>query len=140
MEHCIVYFSNSVKPLGENDLLTILTDSRRNNRAARVTGILLYVHGRIIQVLEGEKDTIETLYQRIRADKRHTNVTRVLDRPISQRLFSDWEMGYQTITARQLDDINATVNLDNSAPARPDAGNNIILKTIKLFYESNLYP
>lgn len=140
MEHCIVYFSSSVRPLKEDDLLTILANSRRNNRVLRITGVLLYVHGRIIQVLEGERDTLETLYQRIKEDKRHTNVTRVLDRPIGERLFSNWEMGYQTITTRQLDDINATVHLDDSTPAVPATGNNIILKTIKLFYESNMYP
>ena len=139
MEHCIVYFSSSVRQFEEEDLLTILEQSRHNNSRTGITGVMLYVRGSIIQVLEGEKEAVETLYKRIEQDQRHTDVVRVLSRNISQRLFADWLMGYETITARQLEDIKAVVNLDNNEESTVEANNNSILKTIKVFYESNRY-
>ena len=54
MEHCIVYFSSSVSQFQEEDLTTILQQSRQNNSESGVTGVMLYVRGSIIQVLEGE--------------------------------------------------------------------------------------
>ncbi len=137
MEHCIVYFSSSVGLFQEEDLSIILRQSRRNNVRSGITGVMLCVRGSIIQVLEGEKEIVEALYKRIEQDQRHKEVTRVLNRPIGQRLFADWAMGYETITSSQLDDIKTIVNFDNEKEASSASQENIILKTIKVFYESN---
>lgn len=137
MDVCIVYLSSSVGLFEEQDLSIILEQSRRNNGNSGVTGVMLYVRGSIVQVLEGEKDTVETLYGRIEQDRRHKDVIRVLNRPIEQRLFSNWTMGYETITARQLKEINNVVNLDTTDGKDSEPLDNIVLKTIKLFYESN---
>ncbi|QKZ14386.1 BLUF domain-containing protein [Spirosoma sp. KUDC1026] len=139
MDHCIVYFSSSVKQFQEEDLTNILQQSRQNNSQIGVTGVMLYVRGSIIQVLEGEKATVESLYQRIENDPRHHNVVRVFSRPISQRLFAHWNMGYETITTRQLEEVKRTVNLDTPDESFSPANDHIILKTIKVFYDSNRY-
>jgi uncharacterized Fe-S cluster-containing MiaB family protein len=141
MEHCIVYFSSSVKQFQEEDLTSILQQSRRNNSEVGVTGVMLYVRGSIIQVLEGDKETVESLYQRIEKDPRHHDVVRVFSRPIPQRLFADWNMGYETITTRQLEDVKRTVNLgvENESSRQTGENDHIILKTIKVFYDSNRY-
>ena len=139
MVHCIVYFSSSIGPLQEIDLLNILQQSRHNNSKNGITGVILYVRGSIIQVLEGEKEAVETLYKRIEQDQRHTDVVRVFSRNITQRLFTDWTMGYETITARQLDNIKSILNPDDNDEFAVEPVNNIILKTIKVFYESNKY-
>lgn len=132
-DHCTVYFSTSVGSLAENDLSVILKQSRFNNAKSGITGILLYINGSIIQVLEGDDKAVETLYHRIEKDPRHTNVVRVLNKPIDQRLFADWSMGYETITSRQLENIKAMVDTD----ANQAAGDPVILKTLKAFYETN---
>ncbi|MBD2755248.1 BLUF domain-containing protein [Spirosoma validum] len=139
MEHCIVYFSSSVGQFQEEDLDTILQQSRRNNARLGVTGMLLYVRGSIIQVLEGEKETIEALYKRIEHDERHTNVSIGINRPIAQRLFADWSMGYETITTRQLEEIKAIVDVDNRQESEVDSQEPIIFKTLKVFYQGNRY-
>ena len=139
MEHCIVYFSSWTEPFREEDLSTVLEQSRRNNNKTGITGVILYVRGNVIQVLEGEKEAINTLYQRIERDQRHTNIIPVLNRPITQRLFAAWSMGYETITTRQLEEIRTIVDLDNNETAGTPSDDHIILKTIKVFYESNRY-
>ncbi len=137
MEHCIVYFSTSVGLFQEEDLVAILEQSRRNNARYGITGVLLYVRGSIIQVLEGEKELLEALYGRIEQDQRHKNVSRVISKPITDRLFSQWSMGYETLTSRQLDALKTTVLLNDSQETATEADSPVVLKMIKLFYESN---
>ncbi len=108
-EHCLVYFSTSFGLFQEEDLMSILQHSRRNNAQAGITGLLLYLNGNIIQVLEGEKQAIESLYKRIEKDQRHTHVVCVLNRPITHRLFARWSMAYETLTTSQLEDIDNIV-------------------------------
>lgn len=139
MEVCIVYLSSSVEPFKDEDLLKILQQSRANNAEAGITGVLLYVRGSIIQVLEGDRDTVESLYRRIEEDPRHTRISQLLNRPINQRLFPNWAMGYETITDRQLQDFKDIVDLEDKEKQRVQADDNLILKTIKIFYESNRY-
>jgi acylphosphatase len=135
--YCTVYLSTSVGLLVETDLVDILRKSRANNARLGVTGVLLYVNGSIIQVLEGEQKAVESLYRRIEQDPRHTAVTRVLNKPISQHLFGEWSMGYETITARQLANINALIDADAQQEPAPTADNHLILQTLKVFYEHN---
>ena len=137
MEHCIIYFSRSVEPFDEDDLRAILEKSHQNNANMGITGVLLYVRGSIIQVLEGQKEAVESLYKRIEQDQRHTDVDQVLNRPIARRLFGNWGMGYETITIRQFEEIRSVVDLDEDIVVKPD--DHIILKTLKVFYDSNRY-
>lgn len=136
-EHSLVYFSTSFGLFQEEDLASILQQSRRNNAGANITGLLLYMNGSIIQVLEGEKLAVESLYKRIEQDQRHTHVVCVLSRPISHRLFSRWSMAYETLTTSQLEDIETIVASFRGQPSVSPADDAVILKTLKAFYESN---
>lgn len=139
MEHCIIYFSSSVELLDEDEITGILQQSRRHNIEAGITGVLLYVRGNIIQVLEGEKAQLNSVYQRIEQDPRHKNIVQILDRPITHRLFPAYSMGYETLTTSQLDEIQELVDLDKHGWSTTETATHPILKTIKLFYESNHY-
>jgi hypothetical protein len=137
MDHCIVYFSFSVNPFSTEDIDTILAQSRRNNAEFGITGMLLYMNGSVIQVLEGDEKAIERLFERIKQDSRHRDVTQVFSRPILNRLFANWSMGYETVTAQELENIKHIVDLYTDERLAIEAGQNIVLKMIKLFYESN---
>ena len=113
MEHCIVYFSTWREPFQEKDLVATLELSRQNNAVDGITSVTLYVRGNIIQVLEGQKEVVEALYARIQQDHRHTNVTKVLSRPIQKRLFAGSALAYETITTRQLEELKTVVDLGN---------------------------
>ena len=139
MDYCIVYFSTWKEPFHEEELIATLEQSRQNNAVDGITSVTLYVRGNIIQVLEGRQDVLEALFTRIQQDQRHTNVTKVLNRPIQKRLFGGSALAYETITIRQLDELKAVVDLESSPEATPEPTENIILKLIKVFYESNRY-
>lgn len=74
MDHCLVYFSFSVKPFSTEDISVIFEQSRRNNLEHNITGMLLYMAGSIIQILEGEQKVIENLFEKIKKDNRHKDV------------------------------------------------------------------
>jgi hypothetical protein len=139
MEHCLVYFSRSCGLFQEEDLAAILQQSRQHNAQVGITGVLLYVRGSIIQVLEGEKEAVEALYKRIERDRRHRDVTCVLRRSIDSRLFASWSMGYETLSVQELDEIKTIVALDKHEDSSSKGEESIILKTLKVFYESNRY-
>ena len=139
MDVCLIYFSTAVVPFQEADLLRLVDHSRSHNREMDITGVLLYVRGNIIQVLEGDKQTVEALYERIKQDPRHTDVSLAINRPITQRLFARWSMGYETITLSDLAEIQSIVKLASGDQSAMRLADNAILRTLQVFYEGNHY-
>jgi len=66
--------------------------ARNYNEQHGITGTLCYGNGHFLQCLEGEKDEILTLQERIFADGRHKEVQILSLKNISQRSFEDWRM------------------------------------------------
>ncbi|WP_167856388.1 BLUF domain-containing protein [Hymenobacter metallicola] len=96
MNH-IVYMSRAVRPLSDQDLQELLAQCRRDNALHNVTGILFYSHGNIAQLIEGDPAVIEPLYEKIARDGRHSNVTMLANKGITQRSFADWSMAFHPI-------------------------------------------
>lgn len=101
--HCI-YSSRAAPGFDEAELPLLLEKARRSNAALDVTGMLLYVEGNFFQVLEGEPGRVDALYERIRHDHRHAQVTRIIHEPIAARDFSDWTMGYASLSIQEAAD------------------------------------
>ncbi len=139
MDLCLIYFSSSVKPFQEADLVSLLQQSRKHNSEVGITGVLLYVRGRILQVLEGDKQAVESLYKRIEEDIRHTNVSLALSRPITQRLFAKWTMGYETLTHHQFEAIRAMLKssgrIDEPVSTLYE---HPVVRMLRVFYNANL--
>ena len=93
----LVYHSSATKLMTEQDLEQILTKSRAANTDRNVTGILLYSNGDIMQVLEGEREVVLQVYDKIKQDIRHRDVTTLADGQIKARNFSQWSMGFKTV-------------------------------------------
>lgn len=138
MEHCIVYFSSSISLFQEADLVSLLEQSRSHNAMVAITGILLINRGSIMQVLEGKKEVIEALYERIEKDQRHTGVTKVLDCAIEERSFSDWSMDCKSITTHQLELIKTIVDLGDVDWLVAKPSTNIIVNMLKSVHQSDL--
>jgi len=103
--HCI-YASCARAPFDAPALAELLHRARLRNAELGLTGMLLHASGSFFQVLEGEPDVVDTLYERIERDPRHTRVTRIIREPIAQRHFGAWRMGF--LDARR-DEIAALV-------------------------------
>jgi len=139
MDYCIVYLSSSKGILSDEDLNRILFHSQKKNRALGITGILLYFNGSIIQVLEGPEERVKALYEVIGRDSKHTQVIKLYSDPIEHRSFSDWSMGYKTLSARELDHLKQELPF-LSAPFIPvieKREKNPILTLVEVFYKTN---
>jgi hypothetical protein len=59
--------------------------------------MLLYLKQSFMQVLEGDEQAVCDLYETIRQDKRHTDVTLLVSEENSARDFETWAMGFQNL-------------------------------------------
>jgi hypothetical protein len=100
------YLSKAVDVFSDHDLDQLLTNCRRNNAAASVTGALLYHNGYFMQLIEGQLDAINAIYDRIQADPRHEVLSVLFEDEISARFFPDWTMGYRAAEDMPLDSLN----------------------------------
>jgi hypothetical protein len=89
----LLYASNTHRDVSGDFLNEILAISRKNNAEVGVTGVLLYIDGGFMQVLEGEDEAVSETYARICQDKRHWNTSVLLDRD-APRAFAEWSMGF----------------------------------------------
>jgi hypothetical protein len=94
----LIYLSSETEFFNEHELLTILEKSIKNNKKKGITGVLLYSGGNFIQLLEGPKTEVESLFRSICKDKRHNNIIRLLAEYSDTRDFPDWKMGFRKIT------------------------------------------
>lgn len=78
----------------EREIRAILATARARNKASNVTGALLFTALGFAQVLEGARDVVEPLFERIGIDPRHTDVTVLSFTPTERRSFPDWPMGF----------------------------------------------
>jgi hypothetical protein len=88
------YASRAVEALPGNAIESILTTSRAHNPSNGITGILCYSGSMFIQVLEGGRSEVCSLYNAIVGDRRHTNVQILSFEEIRERKFCNWTMGH----------------------------------------------
>lgn len=100
----MLYVSGASTPMSDAEIQNILTASRRNNQRDGITGMLLWADGVFIQVLEGEPQTVRSVYRRIQADDRHRNLMLVLEQEAEKRVFTQWSMGFKQLDSEKSDD------------------------------------
>lgn len=140
MDYCITYFSTAVETTTEQNIVEIIDFSRVKNARLGITGVLLYVNGQIVQVLEGEPTAVNELYKSIQQDPRHTDVRTVISHPIAQRLFSHWYMGYETLTTQQYDELKTIIPVAPASETNLDPEQPVILRMLQRFFELNHRP
>jgi len=104
--YCLVYTSVSSQKMSDDDLKEILKRSRIKNQKANVTGMLLYLDPYFIQVLEGEQETIDRIFDTISQDVRHRKVSIIYKQPLDKRYFSNWSMGFNKIDGEDLKNLD----------------------------------
>lgn len=106
--HLLLYVSGAPHLVDEQTLLKILETSRRNNSKRDITGMLLYVEGNFMQVLEGPRAAVLDLKETIDRDTRHHTVIEILNLSVSERIFADWSMGFRRADRTDLDESGMT--------------------------------
>ena len=123
----LIYVSSAVKSANNSEILDILKISRKANGEKNITGMLLFKDGNFMQILEGDAPVVDELHRKIARDPRHTGLITLLRRPIPNRVFSDWKMGFQNIDNLTQDEKSGHSNyldlplVDPSYIANPNA-------------------
>lgn len=92
--HLIVYTSEFTgdRSIIAEELTSITSAARKNNPSLEITGALFFHQGKFLQLIEGNKDNLEKLMDRISTDPRHNKINRLIDHPIEERKLPDWNM------------------------------------------------
>jgi Sensors of blue-light using FAD len=139
----LVYISHSSVPFSEEALISLLQDSRKMNKAKDITGMLIYLQERFIQILEGDSSAVKKLYGKIQKDPRHQNISTLIEGESDERIFNGWNMGFKSLSKIDYDRLSGFQDID-SFFARQNISNesNAVLIFLKLFYKKNLndYP
>lgn len=93
----IMYMSYASEPLEDIQLENILEKARLNNFKFNVTGVLIVKGSIFLQCLEGKKEDVLFIYNKILNDERHGNIIDLVEEDIENRLFPNWSMGYRNL-------------------------------------------
>ena len=88
----ISYRSMAKTALTEADIENILNTARAQNKKYDVTGSLIYHREVFFQIVEGNKEDVLRLYENIRKDQRHSDVTIIWQGAKPSRDFGNWNM------------------------------------------------
>lgn len=100
----IIYTSLATRDLTPEELAQLLDKARTFNASQGITGMMIYHRREFMQLLEGEQEAVQSLYDRIADDSRHQQLRKIWDGPIRERGFSDWGMAFVAPDALDLRD------------------------------------
>lgn len=115
----LFYKSTSAKGMVQQDLDNIITTAVKRNSKFSITGCLVYFDKEFYQILEGNREDVLLLYEDIKKDKRHYDVTLISTEPTQYRIFSKWHMALYFVdekhnTKKVVDEFRNKVLLLNS--------------------------
>lgn len=93
----LAYISTASKRFDSSELRAMLMESNARNKAAGITGMLLYKDGQFMQVLEGTADAVTETFSRINRDPRHHNIIVLLQGAVQERRFPGWSMAFRDL-------------------------------------------
>jgi len=91
----LLYASRVAESVDAEEVAEILKAAKARNAKSGVTGVLCWCQasGVFMQVLEGGREPVSALYNRIAADPRHRDLVLLAYREIAERHFAGWAMG-----------------------------------------------
>jgi hypothetical protein len=107
----IIYCSQATVDFSPDELVALLELARQKNAKSGLTGMLLYCSQSFLQVLEGDPSALESTYERITVDARHTKLRLMMNAEVPAPLFPDWTMGFEHV-----DDEELAEDLDGFTP------------------------
>ena len=91
----VIYVSSAAPDMSEHDTVKFLNEARKANRKNDVSGMMLYIGGCFLQLLEGEATKVDIVCGTIFRDERDMRM--VLREPIAEREFPEWTMGFEAV-------------------------------------------
>lgn len=93
----LIYASLSTEHFHEHEIPDLLHQIRLLNAKQEITGMLLYISGSFLQVLEGQPEMVDAVFSKILTDKRNTENRAIARDSIPERAFEGWTMMHKTL-------------------------------------------
>ena len=90
----ISYFSHASKSLTNQDIEEMINKARIKNAKNNITGCLVYKNNQFLQIFEGSMGTAIDLFEAIKKDPRHSEVTLINKFWRNSRGFKNWDMAF----------------------------------------------
>lgn len=117
----LIYVSSATHLMTDQELIEILETARPKNEALDISGMLVYSDGTFIQVLEGDPQTVDTLFRRIETDPRHRSCFLLLRQKVETRAFEGWSMGFRTLSSEEVSNVIGYIDFFGDRPV-PERG------------------
>lgn len=95
MLYRLFYISRCVKKTAfdeTNIANQIVSFATINNTKLGITGAMTFDGNDFAQILEGEKSIVLKLFEKIKTDPRHDNISLIKDQDIQNRHYEEWAM------------------------------------------------
>jgi hypothetical protein len=92
--YCSNYALQSSGAALATELKRILGSAVRHNETDGISGGLVFSRNHFVQVLEGDQKAVARTFSRIMTDPRHNEIILIETKPIAERMFAAWSMGY----------------------------------------------
>lgn len=97
MGHIICYLSTMNPNLSKFEITELFEFVEVKNYEFNLTGILIHSRGNFFQILEGEKEVVKSLYERISQDERHHNLIKIIDEGGHSPLFQEYSFNFLVV-------------------------------------------
>lgn len=137
--YCYVYTSVSNRKWTDDNLKNLLNKSRQKNEDQNISGMLLYLDPFFIQILEGEEDLVNELFNTIKQDPQHYKVSLIYKKQIEKRLFADWSMGFNVVDKEKIADIKGFSDFFENPLAQASPIHHEIDRLLTMFKNETLF-
>ena len=90
----LIYASTATPLMRPQDEWNILETARQSNPVLGVTGLLAFDAAYFCQLLEGPRDKVSLLFNKIALDRRHDRIELIVAEQVEARLFEHWGMAF----------------------------------------------
>ncbi|HSI69813.1 MAG TPA: BLUF domain-containing protein [Gillisia sp.] len=93
MRHAICYVSTANSNLSQHQIEALLSLSKERNDPVNIKGLLLYSEGNFFQIMEGDKEVVLRVYEKISQDRRHHGIIQIVGRDIENDFCEGYKVG-----------------------------------------------
>tara|TARA_B110000046_G_scaffold159809_1_gene172516 strand:- start:5704 stop:6126 length:423 start_codon:yes stop_codon:yes gene_type:complete len=109
MLYCLCYISKKSDRLTAEGVNEMIRKSSVYNDANSITGVLIEYKTDFLQYLEGDAVEIYNLFNKIKMDKRHFDVSLLQYSPVEGRIFSEWAMIHKDLNRLSSTNMDAQI-------------------------------
>lgn len=139
--YCIIYVSYT-DDWDSGKIMSLCNEASVFNKSHNITGMLVLLNNRFIQVLEGERSSVKALMDKIQQDQRHRGVLVLVEFDLAQRNFDNWSMGFKEVNNETFKEMSGLTDLEEfiSEVSTKELSNHPALAFMKRFYDKNYSP